>query len=258
MEGLRLVVANDDAGNSTSRTSRVEFTPRPGTSYWIAVDGYNGAEGIVRIAFSRFTQGNRPANDFFTSAAILRGRSVLTNVNTLFATGDFNDPPQIAAPLAGRSVWYRWTAPTTGPVYVSTKWSDFDTVLAVYAGTNINGLAHVASNDDDGGLITSAVVFTAIEGTEYRIAVAGYRNAGGDVVLMLNQPQLVLPRIVTVIGPGRIALEVRDIVGSFILQESSDLVKWINVRTVTEDDAEWEIAAQGEIPQKFYRLQQAE
>jgi hypothetical protein len=256
METLRLVTANDDAGNSTNRTSLVDFVPRPGTTYWIAVDGYNGAEGNIRLAITRQSQVTRPSNDFFSAAAVLRGSSALTNANTFLASSEFGEPAQIAPKTGGKSVWYRWIAPATGPVFLSTKWSDFDTILGVYVGTNITGLFYIASNDDDGGLQTSALVFTAIAGTEYRIAVAGYQNAGGDLVLTLNQPPLLLPRMITTFNAGRIALTVTDLGGTFLLESSPDLTNWTTLRTLTAEEATLEIDPDTQLPQQFYRLRQ--
>jgi hypothetical protein len=256
MESLRLVTFNDDAGTSTSRTSVVEFIPRLGTAYWIAVDGYNGAQGNVRIALTRQLQGPRPTNDLFNAATVLRGSSVVTNVNTFSATSEFGEPSQIASKTGGKSVWYRWIAPATGTVYVSTKWSDFDTLLAVFIGTNITSLDHIASNDDDGGLPTSALTFTAVAGTEYRIAVAGYLNASGDLVLTLNQPMLVPPRITAKFTDGRIVFGASAADGTFVLEKSSDLVKWVVVGDVTADFALEELP-RSDVPQQFYRLREA-
>ena len=62
---------------------------------------------------------------------------------------------------------------------------DFDTTLAVYVGSGVSSLTLMASNDDDraGGTLTSAVTFTAVAGTTYRIAVDGYNAAAGTIVL---------------------------------------------------------------------------
>jgi hypothetical protein len=258
MENLRLVVSNDDAGSSTNRTSLVEFIPRIGTTYWIAVDGYNGAEGSVRIAINRQAQqGPRPTNDAFINAAILRGGSVISNLNTFFATSEFGEPPQIAPKLGAKSVWYRWIAPATGPVHLTTKWSDFDTLLAVFMGTNITTLTHIASNDDDGGLPTSAFTFQAVEGAEYRIAVAGFQGAGGDLVLTLNQPLIVLPRITTSFLQGRIALSAAHLGGRFVLERSPDLINWSFLAEV-ESGFLLEDMPNRDTSMQFYRLREVQ
>jgi hypothetical protein len=74
-------------------------------------------------------------------------------------------------------VWFNWTATSSGLVNVNTYGSSFDTLLGVYTGTSVSSLTLVASNDDAGGTLQSAVSFSAVSGTTYHLAVDGY-NAG--------------------------------------------------------------------------------
>ena len=82
----------------------------------------------------------------------------------------------------GKSVWWTWTAPTSGTVEINTFGSDYDTVLKVYQGTSVDSLRRIASNDDSGSL-QSQVTFTAAQGESYQIAVDGYRGASGSIAL---------------------------------------------------------------------------
>ena len=91
--------------------------------------------------------------------------------------------PNHAGNVGGKSVWWQWTAPLTGPVTVSTLGSNFDTLLAIYTGTSVDGLTYVAANDNDLPAVTSATTFTAQAGTSYRIAVDGNSAASGSVQL---------------------------------------------------------------------------
>jgi len=80
-----------------------------------------------------------PANDNFASAQALSGSSLSvsgTNVEATKQTGE----PQHAGDPGGRSVWYTWTAPSTGAFKVDTCGSDFDTLLGVYTGGAVNAL----------------------------------------------------------------------------------------------------------------------
>ncbi len=75
-----------------------------------------------------------------------------------------------------------WAAPF--PSLIDTVGSDFDTVLAVYTGTNLFGLKAVASdNDGAADAVRSRVRFQAVTGTDYLIAVDGVRGAQGNIVL---------------------------------------------------------------------------
>ena len=129
-----------------------------------------------------------PANDNFANAQALSGctGSVTgTNVGATKETGE--QSPE--SPQSNKTVWYQWQAPSTGSVTVNTVGSDFDTVLAVYTGTAVNGLTLLGSNDDNEDPNTpehetsSQVIFSATQGTVYRIQVNGFNNGGslGDV-----------------------------------------------------------------------------
>ena len=107
------------------------------------------------------------------------GSETGTNVDATAEPGE----PTHANVGGGSSVWWRWAAPQSGTVTLSTFGSDYDTVLAVYTGAEVGQLAEVVSNDDSGGLLQSGVEFAASAGTTYRIAVDGYAGAEGNVVL---------------------------------------------------------------------------
>ena len=258
MENLRLAAFNDDG--SVTNTSQIILTPKTVGTYWIAVDGYNGAQGTIRFSATSFLEGSAPTNDFFAKATTLVGASALTNVNTTRATRESFEPAPLLDPIgfSTRSVWYRWIAPQSGPVYMTTEWSDFDTVLAVYTGTNLSSVSLVASNDDDptGGQ-TSALIFNAIAGTEYRIGIAGYRGAAGNLVFALNQNAFYLPRLITQFLPGRLLLSIPDAPKPLLLEGSTDLVHWGAVRILSATD-QLEVTISEEIPRLFYRVRMSE
>ena len=257
-ENLRLVVANDDSGSSTNRTSLVEFTPTTSTSYWVAVDGYNGAEGNIRLTVSVQQQTPRPTNDMFHAATVLSGSAALTKVDTSIATSEGREPSIVPGQVSGRSVWYRWVAPATGPVYLSTKGSHFDTLLGVFTGADINNLHLIAGNDDDGGLLTSSLAFHAIAGTEYRIVVAGYQMAGGELVLLLNQPPLLLPRIITQLTGRGLSVGAEQLTGPAVIETSSDLANWRPIGQIDEQNRSLDIESGARGSQGFFRIRTLE
>jgi hypothetical protein len=125
-----------------------------------------------------------PANDNFSAAQVLNGCSGSVSGTNVGATRQAGEP--IHSPdgvSSSRSVWYQWTAPSSGSTTVTTKGSGFDTVLGVYEGTAVNSLTTLGKDDDGGGDDkTSIVTFSAVAGHTYRIAVDGYNNggSGGD------------------------------------------------------------------------------
>ena len=65
---------------------------------------------------------------------------------------------------------------------VTLAGSGFDTLLAVYTGTAVNGLTLVASNDNcASGLTTSCTTFDVTVGTTYSVQVDGAGGAKGAV-----------------------------------------------------------------------------
>jgi subtilisin family serine protease len=88
--------------------------------------------------------------------------------------------------LGGRSLWWSWTAPFTGPVKMSTADSWVITALAVYTGSVLTNLSCVASNDHPSKYDWySALTFEAEAGVEYQIAVDGIGPDAGQIVLGL-------------------------------------------------------------------------
>jgi hypothetical protein len=120
-----------------------------------------------------------PANNTFSGATAASGSSgSLTGTST--GANKETGEPNHAGLAGGKSVWYAWTAPAGGTVSFDTFGSSFDTLLAVYAGTAVNALTAVTSNNDSGGP-QSKVTFTATSGLVYRIAVDGNNGASGNV-----------------------------------------------------------------------------
>ncbi|HEU4711828.1 MAG TPA: NF038122 family metalloprotease [Pyrinomonadaceae bacterium] len=127
-----------------------------------------------------------PPNDNFSAAQVISDCAGTTTGTNLGATKETNEPNHAPDNNGGsRSIWYQWTAPSSGSAQVTTAGSTFDTVLAVYTGSAVGSLTLVSRNDDvdPGVMLTSSVQFQAVAGTTYRIAVDGYNNSnsGGDV-----------------------------------------------------------------------------
>ncbi len=132
-----------------------------------------------------------PANDDFADRQPLSGDTGSAEGTTDGASKETGEPNHAGA-SGGASIWYRWTAPTSGPAMFDTCGSDFDTVLAVYTGSSVGALTPVASNDDACEL-GSRVGFTAVAGAEYEIAVDGFVGDRGHVVLAWSRNELRFP-----------------------------------------------------------------
>lgn len=122
-----------------------------------------------------------PLNDLLVNATQLTNTSGSVTGNNQRATKEFNEPLH-ASNEGGHSVWYKWTAPSSGVLLLTTTNSAFDTLLAVYTGDKISNLVPVASNDDaTEGSGYSKVALTVQSGVTYRIAVDGYGGGSGNL-----------------------------------------------------------------------------
>ena len=127
-----------------------------------------------------------PPNDFFASAIPLpMTDSGVSSVNTVNATKEVGEPNHDGI-SGGKSAWWSFYPVADGVLSLNTSNSTFDTVLAVYTGTNVSHLTPVAGNDDayegvPGGfsMITQAIK----AGTTNYIAVDGYGGASGNAIL---------------------------------------------------------------------------
>lgn len=84
--------------------------------------------------------------------------------------------------FGGRSLWWTWTAPFSGPVKFTTAESVALTALAIYTGSAVSNLTLLASNDHPGpNDYYSALTFDAVTGREYQIAVDGIGPDAGQI-----------------------------------------------------------------------------
>jgi subtilisin family serine protease len=180
VNALTTIASDDDGGDGLD--SRVVISAAGGAVFRIAVDGYGGDDGSIALAVSLQTA---PANDHFANRANLFSVTTGSNVGGSKEPGE----PNHAGNSGGKSVWWKWTAPTSGPWAISTAGSNFDTILGVYTGAAVNALTFVASDDNSGpGGSGSRVIFTATAGTTYQIAVDGAFGASGGVSLSVSVP----------------------------------------------------------------------
>ena len=118
------------------------------------------------------------ASDLCASATTLSvsesGDGGVTTVNSM--SEDVTDPTLSCAwngPSAGyRTVWYQFTAPYNGSARINTSGSDYDTILAIHAGS-CGSLTTVACSDDSNGF-TSEVSITVRKDETYYVEVADW------------------------------------------------------------------------------------
>ncbi len=141
----------------------------------------NGAQGNVTLTVKGQPSGD-PNNAFANRIRLTGSTFAVTGAST--NSNKEAVEPNHAGNRGGKSVWWTWTAPTSGYYTMDTFYSSFDTLLAVYTGTAMSTLKVVASNDEaDAYTHRSEVRFYAAAGRVYQIAVDGYEGDSGSIKL---------------------------------------------------------------------------
>jgi hypothetical protein len=156
--------------------------------------GNNTTYVPIRIPPATSDCPSPPINDNFANGTVISNTPWSSVEFTQCATTESGEPDHLGV-AAGHSVWFTWTPTSNQTAVVSTKRSDFDTILAVYTGDTVSDLTLVASNDDiiPGIFVQSELSFQAVAGTTYHIVGDGYLDSSagpsvGALVLNVNPP----------------------------------------------------------------------
>jgi len=172
------IACNDDYGPSCNSTrASVLFTGTAGVTYYILAGGYGSNTGNLNIV------ANSPWNDQCSGAVPLTDGVPFT-MSTTNATST-GDPAPVCVPSLGNGVWFTYTAPASGNVYISTCGSDFDTAMGVYTG-NCGALTQIACDDDYGPScqgFQASVRLVATAGATYYILAGGYAGKTGNLAI---------------------------------------------------------------------------
>lgn len=124
-------------------------------------------------------------NDHFENAIEIENLNGVFVGSNLGATKQLGEPNHIDNKNTS-SVWWRLKSAQTGYLTLSTSGSDFDTLIAVYQGTQLSQLGFVAVNDDEIGFNSSKLYFLVKPNEEFYIVVDGVNGAKGNITLSLT------------------------------------------------------------------------
>lgn len=116
-----------------------------------------------------------PLNNRFAAADAVSGQYGTAYGRTVNASRESGEPLH-AGRSGGRSVWFRWTAPASGPAMFQASAgsaSYFDCLIGVYTGSTVGGLTRVSSDSGTWAGKSCHTRLTATAGRTYRIAVDG-------------------------------------------------------------------------------------
>lgn len=157
------------------------FSPRPPTATFTITPTFTATPPATPTSPSGLF------NDACASAMAVDVVPFSNSMRTGSATSDATDPaPSCGNHSRGKSVWYRFTAPSNGTLTADTFGTNYDTILSAYTGTcgSYTGVAG-ACNDDTNG-VQSRIAFAAGGGTTYYFLVTAYSNNGGALTFHLT------------------------------------------------------------------------
>ena len=208
ISGLK-VLANGEFGKN-GNMAYAGFSATAGVPLAISVSSDHGIQGTFSLLLANESTQPRPSNDSRRKPNTLPlTRFFRMTGNNIFATAELGEPSH-AGSKGGHSLWWRYDPSEDGILEINTFGSDFDTVLAAYP---VGRTVAIVSNDDykgsDAVFRRSSLIRVAVtKGTPIEIAVDGWNNASGSIVLngklstyfsdSYNYPRRLNPGITTI------------------------------------------------------------
>ncbi|HYG22902.1 MAG TPA: Ig-like domain-containing protein [Verrucomicrobiae bacterium] len=152
--------------------------PRVGTHRVVAVATDNTGVSTVSAAVGVEIRA-AAANDKFANRQRIVGTNATVQASNWGATSE-HDEPNHAEGRARHSLWWTWTAPADGLLWVDTSGSSNTTVAAIYRGNQLSNLRPVPRDDLGGGFRCRVSA-----GTVYQIAIDSLYHFAGNVSLHL-------------------------------------------------------------------------
>ena len=183
------------SGGQTSATPNVTFPAAAGTTYYLHVTSEAPSEyGSIKINASLDTSSDigglnvqgqaRFANDSFAQRIALTGASVSAIGYNLSATVEPGEPT-----LGSHTLWWSWTAPSTGRVTVSSAGSDteFQKTMTVLEGSTLSSLIGIQQYVSNVSSYMPSLTFPVTSGKTYQIALGSTASSdGGSFVLGIS------------------------------------------------------------------------
>jgi len=146
-----------------------------------------------------------PANDDFTNATVIAASAGVVDTDTFAATAESGEPAHYDnAGGPYHSLWWNFTSARNGTLTVDTEGSVFDTVLALYTGSELATLRRAVSNDSAGDdVMHSRIEYLLASNITCHIALDGYsdNDNGAACLNWVFTPAATNDYIVTLTAP---------------------------------------------------------
>jgi hypothetical protein len=163
------------AGNGSS----VNFQAEAGATYYFQAGILFGAVGDLHVNVRELLP---PANDEFANATPVGSVPYSDSVDATAASIEANEPvPSCGYGQSAGSVWYAFTASTTGSYSIPSYYTGFWPQTAVYTGSSLNNLTSLGCRT-----FGSMLTFHADAGQTYYIQLGGLFGARGTIIFDLR------------------------------------------------------------------------
>ena len=189
-------LACDQDINFTNYLSIIEELPvTPGDTFYVQVSGWNGTEGSFCLEVAEFFPPAAPANDDLCSAVALTvdaGCNGVPNGDNTGSTAQPGEPVGVCFSGGANSVWFKFEAPASGLVTISTDvavgGTNEDTEIALYSANSgacsLDSLVEIACDQDGGSVVgfgfNSIIAGAAVTpGDTLYVQVSGWNGTEG-------------------------------------------------------------------------------
>ena len=129
-----------------------------------------------------------PNDNFAAATAAATLPYAQTGIATATATREGAEQAPTCDSTIGRTLWWRFTPPTSMRVKAETTGSSFDTVLAAWTGTTLGALSEAACSDDAAGAGgPSSFELNLTGGLTYYFQAGGFGGLGGSLNFSLSR-----------------------------------------------------------------------
>lgn len=220
------------------------FSTEVGVTYQIRAAGCVLYAGDLML---RLRPAQPPVNDHFTNRIRLTGSQVIAFGTNVDATAEPGEPWHYHGGYGrredGHTLWWEWTAPASGPVSINATVQSLpresadssiipmrgSVAVAVYTGSSLSTLTNVARSD-------YGVIFQAVAGRTYQIAVEG-SGVMGQITLTILGPTPAEPARIVSVQPtpgGTVQLEIAGTAWrTHRLEVSTNLTDWSELTSLS-------------------------
>lgn len=196
-----------------------------------------------------------PGDDLEQRIALVGFNAVAAPLSNSGASKESGEPSH-AGNSGGHSLWWTWSASVDDTVQLSTLGSTFRTLMAIYTGTNVNGLTLITNSASPAGSNGTTLTFTALANTTYQFAVDGFGGATGTVALALSSPNAFLLAQPTRQTNDWFRFTILSAPGLVLRVEAgASLDNWTTLAVITNTSGSFEFVdtTSTGVPVRFYR-----